>query len=123
MKITKDQSDAAVLKELGARIARCRLDMGLSRDTLAQEAGLSRSPVVRMERGESVQLASLVRVLRVLGLLDNLDVVAPEATVSPMQLLKLRGKERKRAPRQSGAGAQGKDAQGKDEKPWSWGDE
>ena len=118
MKITNNVYDPAVLKELGARVARCRLNMGLSQDKLAEEAGLSRNPVVRMERGESVQLASFVRILRVLGLLDNLDVVVPESGPSPMQLLKLRGKERQRAPRQSSLAAKSENR-----KPWTWGDE
>ena len=101
MKIMGEQGDRAVLGELGGRIARHRLDRGLSQDTLAEEAGLSRSPVVRMERGESVQLVSLLRVLRVLGMLDNLDALVPAPQISPIQLLKLRGKERQRAPRQA----------------------
>ena len=112
MKITGEHSDAAVLRELGGRIARHRLDRGLSQDVLAREAGLSLNPVRRMERGQSVQTASLLRVLRVLRLLDNLDVVVPESEISPMRLLRQQGDKRQRAPRQSS----------QSEKPWQWGE-
>lgn len=135
MKITGEQADAAVLKELGGRIARYRLHRGLSQDTLAHEAGLSLNPVRRIERGESVQTASLLRVLRVLGLLDNLDVIVPEPTISPMRLLKQQGNERQRAPRQSnrpgakaaavgsGAASHPDSPNRKTKQPWTWGDE
>ena len=113
MKIAKEMADAAVLKELGARLAQHRLNQGLSQKALAEEAGVSRNPVVRLERGESVQFASLVRILRTLGLIDNLDALAPEAGASPMDLLKLRGKQRQRAPRQPAPRPKG---------PWVWKD-
>lgn len=113
MKITKAVGDAAALKELGARLARHRLNQGLSQEALAEEAGVSRNPVLRAERGESVQLTSLVRILRTLGLLDNLEAAIPEPGVSPMDLLKLRGKQRQRAPRRQAA---------RPKRPWTWKD-
>ena len=50
-----------------------------------------------MEKGESVQLTSLIRILRALNLADNVDDLVPEPRLSPMAQLKLKGKERRRA--------------------------
>ena len=122
MKITPDLSDTAVIKELGKRLARRRIHDGLSQDTLAEESGLSRNPVTRLEGGESIQLASFIRMLRMLRLLDNLDGVAPEHTISPVQLMAMRGKERRRAPRQRSRPAN-RPAIGQRNPAWKWGDE
>ncbi|MGI9323562.1 MAG: helix-turn-helix domain-containing protein [Pseudomonadales bacterium] len=101
MKISKNMSDKTLLTELGERLARQRLNQGLSQETLAEEAGVSRMTVHRAEQGKSVQLTKLVRLLRALDLLDNLDAVVPQPGVSPVQLMKMHGKARQRAPRQA----------------------
>lgn len=114
MKIENTLSEAAVLAELGHRLARRRLDKGLTQAALAAEAGISKSTVERIESGASTQLAKLIRLLRPLGLLDNIDVLVPEQAISPIDLLKLHGKQRQRASsRQHDRIA---------EQPWSWGD-
>ena len=69
----------------------------------------------RIEAGESTQLSSLIRVLRVLGLLTSLDRLIPAGGPSPMDLLKLKGKMRKRASPSR--------KQGKPGKKWRWGDD
>ncbi len=115
MKIEKQLTDAAILKEIGERTARRRLDLQLSQADLAEEAGLSKRTVERMEAGESAQLSSMIRVLRALNLMDKLDGLIPEVTARPMELLKLKGKLRKRA---SSARKADKSAE-----EWRWGDE
>jgi transcriptional regulator with XRE-family HTH domain len=64
---------------------------------LADEAGVGRPAVQRIESGEPVNVITLLRVLRALGLLDMLDRLVPEPLPSPMQLLALQGKRRQRA--------------------------
>jgi len=97
MKITTQRSDEAVLSELGIRIARLRLDLQLTQAALAEQAGVSKRTVERVEAGASVQLSNLVRILRALELLPRLDGLLPEAGPRPMELLKLKGKQRQRA--------------------------
>lgn len=115
MKIVAHLPDKAILEELGRRLARRRLDEGLTQTQLASQSGISRSTVERIESGESVQLASLIRILRTLGMLSELDTLIPEQGPSPMDLLKLKGKERQRAPRTK--------AVAKPRGSWKWGDE
>ena len=44
-----------------------------------------------------MQVLSLLRVLRALGLIENLNLTVPDPGPSPLDVLKLRGKERQRA--------------------------
>ena len=90
-------TDDAVLAALGERLAQRRLRRDLTQQQLADEAGVSRRTLVRLEAGESTQLTNLVRVLRALGLLENLPALVPAPGPSPLQQLRNRGKRRKRA--------------------------
>jgi len=74
----------------------------LARDTgdLAEEAGISKRTVERLEMGAvATQLSVLIRVCRVLDLLDRFELLIPEPVPSPIQQLKLRRRQRQRASR------------------------
>jgi transcriptional regulator with XRE-family HTH domain len=121
MKIESKMTDEAVLAELGARLERTRLERDLSQIELAAEAGVERKSVRRIEGGEPVQLVSFVRVLRALDLLDPLDRLVPEPLPSPIELLKLHGRRRRRASGERGGDAA--DAEEEAKESWRWGDE
>jgi len=110
----QDLTDPAVLAELGGRLARHRLQRNLTQAELAHEAGVSLSTVARLEAGESTQLTNLIRVVRALGLLGNFDVFVPPPAPSPIELLEMQGRQRRRAsPRtRDGDAATGE--------PWTW---
>lgn len=114
--IDRLSSDSTVLAELGARLARTRLERNMSQQQLAVEAGLSKRTIERMEAGEESKLSNLVRVLRALDLLDRLDVLVPEPLPSPIEQLKLHGRRRRRAGRST-------TGRGEPAAPWRWGDE
>lgn len=117
MRINSDLTDGAVLQELGSRLARLRLQRNLPQSQLADEAGVNRKAVVRVEAGEPVQLVTLVRILRALGRLDALDAAVPELEPSPIELLESRQGVRRRARRSSsGEGRRGGSG-------WRWADE
>jgi transcriptional regulator with XRE-family HTH domain len=119
MKIESYLTDESVLSELGARLERVRLERNLTQRELAARAGVAYKAIQRIEAGESVKLASFIRALRGLGLLDVLDRLVPEPTPSPIELLKLHGRRRQRA-----SGARRKRAPKQDATtPWRWGDE
>ena len=115
MQITSQLTDQVVLAELGSRLARTRLERNLTQVELGFEAGVGVATVRRLEDGQSVRLASLIRVLRFLGLLDTLDVLVPEPVPSPIERLRLRGSERRRARPRAGTRPEAS--------PWTWGDE
>jgi transcriptional regulator with XRE-family HTH domain len=120
MKITAELTDEAVLHEIGDRMERRRIDAGLTQAQLAQEAGISKRTVERMEAGHSTDFVMLLRVLRVLKLLEALDQVVPDLPQSPVMLLKGRGRIRKRV----GHSRQPQDgtAASKPAAPWKWRD-
>jgi transcriptional regulator with XRE-family HTH domain len=97
MEITTLLSDNIILTEMGSRITCCRLDRQLTQGDLAEQAGLSKRTVERIEAGASAQMSSMIRIFRVLGLLPNLDHLIPETGPSPMDMLKRKGKVRQRA--------------------------
>ena len=115
MEFTNTLSDNAVLALLGERISTHRLNKNLTQAQLAKEAGVSHSTLTRIEAGDASNTTNLIRVLRALGILENLEQVVPEPGVSPIQQLKLDGKARQRA-RQPTTSKKTESASG----PWAW---
>jgi transcriptional regulator with XRE-family HTH domain len=118
MKITEQLTDAAVLHEFGERLERRRIDADLTQAQLAEEAGISKRSVERIEAGDSTDFVMLLRVLRQLKLLEALDQLVPDLPQSPLVLLKGRGRARKRVGRPRGK--LDDRAQPKPAPPWKW---
>lgn len=97
MKLNAQVADAVVLRELGERLARVRLERNLTQARLAEEAGVSKRTLERIEAGGPSQLVNLVRVFRALHLLDRFETLIPEPVISPVLQLKMHDKQRKRA--------------------------
>lgn len=114
MKIQGLLTDEAILAELGGRLAQRRLELQFTQEMLAEQAGISKRTVERIEAGATAQISTLIRILRALELLDRLETLVPEAAPRPMDLVKLKGKARQRA---SGKRQSAREA------PWQWGDE
>jgi transcriptional regulator with XRE-family HTH domain len=116
MKITKQATDETVLREFGERLAKVRLEHNLTQTQLAEQAGVSKSTVQRLESGGvATQLSGFIRVCRVLGLIERLELLVPEPVPSPVAQLKSRGKKRQRASTAKPAAPPAK--------KWQWGDE
>lgn len=114
MDISTLLTDDVVLAEIGRRMARCRIDRRLTQADVAEQAGVSKRTVERIEAGASIQMSTFIRILRVLDLLPGLDRLLPEPGPRPMDLLKLKGKVRQRA--SSGRRPD------RSKKKWSWDD-
>ncbi len=110
MHLDELMTDAAVLAELGRRLTRHRLERNWTQAELAAEAGVGQATVQRAERGESVQMTSMLKLLRTLGLLGGLDAAIPESIDLPIaQLERQQRRIRRRAsgrgrPRAGGRG-------------------
>ena len=115
VKIVKTLTDEAILRELGSRLAAARLDRNLTQIQLAEEAGVSKSTLQRLESGEvATQLSGFLRVCRVLDLLERFEALLPEPTLSPIAQLKQQGRRRRqRAKRSKESSAMAKQ--------WTWG--
>jgi putative transcriptional regulator len=130
MKFMTTLSDDVLLAELGQRLAQLRLNHNWQQHELATEAGVSLRTLSRIEAGEPSQTVNLLRVLRALGLVENLEALVPPPAASPLQQLQLQGKQRKRASRRPGKPAQAAEGAATethgvaDAKPaWQWGSE
>lgn len=114
MRFTNELTDDTALAELGSRLAQMRLDLDLTQQQLADEAGISRHTLLRLEDGHSVTLSALLRALRALELLDGLESLVPEPLPSPLAQLEHQRGQRQRA---SGSHTNRGDEPG----TWEWG--
>jgi transcriptional regulator with XRE-family HTH domain len=116
MDAIKIMADDTILKEIGRRLARRRLDFQLTQAALAMEAGVSKRTVERIEAGYATQTLSLVRIMRVLDLLQGFDQLLPKPGPRPMGLLKLKGKPRRRVRKKDPV----RGTAGRQDAGWSW---
>lgn len=93
----RSMSNKAVLILLGERISRQRLNQNITQAELAKRAGMARIVVQRLENGLGCKLENLIRILRALGLIEQLETFLLEPGLSPIQLAKLKGNKRQRA--------------------------
>jgi transcriptional regulator with XRE-family HTH domain len=92
-------SDKALEKFIGDFIRHHRMEQNRTQEELAKAAGISRSTLSLLERGETVTVATLIQVLRVLDQLRVLSQFEVRETISPLALAKLQKKKRQRARR------------------------
>lgn len=90
-------ADEHILTEITHRIKQRRLNLNMTQVSLAEKTGLHVQTVKNFEQGKSTKLKTLIQILRAFGELDALDRLLPEVGISPIELLKLKGKERERA--------------------------
>ena len=115
-------TDAAVLAELGRRLEHHRLERNWTQAETAAQAGVGQATVQRAERGQSVQMTSMIKLLRALELLAGLDLAIPESIDLPIARLEReqRGRRRRARGRRGGSGGPpGTDAGER----WRWGEE
>lgn len=96
MKLHENDSDEALLRELGLRLSRLRVARDWTQAELARRAAVGVRTVQRIESGAvAAQLSAFLRVCRALELLPRIDALLPDATPEPMAALR-RGKGEKR---------------------------
>jgi len=77
-------SDAAIAKTIGKFVKLQRTEQNRTQSELAADAGISRSTLSLLERGEPVTLLTLLQVLRILNSLHVLDAFNVQPKISPM---------------------------------------
>ena len=93
----ESMTDKSLMKTIGNFIQSHRLNQNKSQNHVATAAGISRSTLSLLERGEKVRIDSLIQVLRVLNLLYIMDVFKIQDEISPIEYAKLKKKQRKQA--------------------------
>lgn len=92
-------TDKSLLGLIGNFVKHHRINQNKSQEQVSLDADISRSTLSLLERGESVNLNSFIKTLRVLDLLYVLDVFRVEDIISPIEYAKLKRKQRQRAGR------------------------
>ena len=92
-------SDKALAEQIGAFVKHHRLQQNKSQEILAEQAGISRSTLSLLERGETVTVSTLLQVLRVLDQLQVMDAFAVDQTISPLELVRKEKARHRRARR------------------------
>lgn len=91
-----EKNHMAVLSEIGERVRIRRFQMNLTQEEIAGIAGVSPLTVLNLEKGKSVSLSNFIRVLRVLGLLDNMTLLLPDNQLTPQQKFLYKTESRQR---------------------------
>ncbi|SCW59421.1 Helix-turn-helix domain-containing protein [Ruminococcaceae bacterium YRB3002] len=112
MLINKYSDPRDTARELVRRLREYRISMELTQEDLADMAMVSVKTISRFENGEEIGLSKFVRILHVLELSENIDLLVPDPDIRPMNHTVDREGRRR--------------ARHKDRKPdnsWKWGDE
>ncbi len=94
-------SDEQILIQLTQRVKQRRLNLNITQEELSKRAGVHVQTIKNFESGKTTTLLTFVQILRAFGDLDALHTLFPDPGISPIALLKLKGKERERASRSS----------------------
>lgn len=97
----RSRSDQALAGLIGEYVQHHRLEQNTTQEALSRAAGISRSTLSLLERGETVTLATLIQVLRALDQLHVLSAFEVTREVSPLVMARAEKYQRKRA-RKSG---------------------
>ena len=99
------------VKELGQKIKAYRIMKEMSQQDLEDKTGVSIRSISRVERGESMQLDTLFKILLALDLGDNIDLLVPDQTKRPSYYLEKKDNKPRRVRKKT------------EEKAFKWGDE
>jgi transcriptional regulator with XRE-family HTH domain len=90
-------SDKAIMEIMGDFIKHQRLQQNKSQQQLAKEAGIARSTLSMVEKGENNHLLVFIQILRALNLLYLLQEFKVSQQISPLLLAKMEKSKRLRA--------------------------
>lgn len=93
-----EMSDKAVAAMIGQRIEQLRLECDITQEELADSVGIAPKTYRKLIDGGG-KLETMIAVLRALGHLELTDSFIPQGNISPLELVKLKGKARQRASR------------------------
>lgn len=93
----QNNSSTAIIQLLGERIKAYRIEYPMTQKELADKSGVSVRSIQNFEHGGDIQLSNLIKILKSLGLGDNLSMLVPDVSQKPsMHLDKTKKKTRVR---------------------------
>ncbi|MBP0960786.1 MAG: helix-turn-helix transcriptional regulator [Oscillospiraceae bacterium] len=103
-----------IFKDITERVRQYRISSGMTQADLADKAFVAPGTVARFERGKDISLLNFIKILKALGLENNMDLLVPDHTKRPSYYVSDR-KEKQRVRKTK--------ADEKNENTWKWGDE
>lgn len=99
----QSMADPVIVEVIGNNLKQMRLNKNLTQIQLANLSGLGRATISCMESGRAATTLTIVQVLRALGKFDILNAFNEDAILSPLQMLRMKKRQRRRAssPRKS----------------------
>lgn len=91
------QTDQVLAVTVGAGIQALRLRKNISLETVAENAAISRQTLHLLISQGKGTLVILIAVLRAIGELERLSSIVEEVRPSPLQIIQMEGKKRRRA--------------------------
>ncbi|VVO09589.1 hypothetical protein PS712_03347 [Pseudomonas fluorescens] len=91
------QSDQVLAASIGARLQTLRLKKNISLEGVAENAAISRQTLHLLLKQGKGTLINLIAVLRALGELERLSSLLEDVRPSPLQIIRMEGKKRRRA--------------------------
>lgn len=78
-------SDIQIKKKIGEKIKATRLKQNITQENLAESALISRSSVQKVETGDIKSFDNFIRIIRTLGMLDEIHHLCSEEQLSPSE--------------------------------------
>jgi len=91
------QSDQVLAASIGVRLQTLRLKKNISLEAVAANAAISRQTLHLLLNQGKGTLINLIAVLRALGELERLSSLLEDVRPSPLQIIRMEGKKRRRA--------------------------
>ncbi|MDR1371470.1 MAG: helix-turn-helix domain-containing protein [Dysgonamonadaceae bacterium] len=90
-----EKSGRDIIRELGKRYSNYRKRMGYTQKEVAEKSGLSVFTISSFENGSStgITMASLIRLLRSIDNLEEIEKLLPELPISPRDVFKKQSRE------------------------------
>ncbi|MBV8271878.1 MAG: helix-turn-helix transcriptional regulator [Cupriavidus sp.] len=85
-----------IAAEIGARLRAKRMERNLTIEELAKRSGVGRNQVGDIEAGRDVRVSTLIKVMRALSMVSNLEAAFPDVLPSS-EAFNSRGELRQRA--------------------------
>ena len=103
-----------IFKEVTERVRQYRISCGITQAELADKAFVAPGTVARFERGKDISLLNFIKIMKALGLENNIDMMVPDHTKRPSYYIS-EHKEKQRVRKNK--------ADEEKENTWKWGDE
>lgn len=115
MKIDYVMDNSQILCEIGTRIKQARIRQQFTQAEFAKISGVSKGVLERAEKGESVHFLTIIKLLRHLELLGNLENLFPKSEATPIEILHQGTEKKHQRVRKTSKSTSGSE--------WKWGDD